>query len=66
MVMAVKYQITVCKRPQDILLIALNHLDQMRSAVTSNVASVNNLFSPIYDQLKLVLPIVTIIPNILK
>lgn len=62
--MAVKYQVTVCKRPQDILLIALNHLDQMRSTVTSNVATVNNLFSPVYDQLKLVKSIVTNIPSI--
>jgi len=31
MVMAVKYQIFQCKRPQDVLLITLNHIDEIRN-----------------------------------
>jgi len=31
MVMAVKYQVLLCKRPQDLLLITLNHLDEIRT-----------------------------------
>jgi len=30
MIMAVKYQVLMCKRPQDLLLITLNHLDEIR------------------------------------
>ena len=30
MIMAVKYQIFLCKRPQDLLLITLNHVDEIR------------------------------------
>ena len=28
--MAVKYQVFLCKRPQDLLLITLNHVDEIR------------------------------------
>jgi len=30
MIMAVKYQVCLCKRPQDLLLITLNHVDEIR------------------------------------
>jgi len=30
MIMAVKYQVFLCKRPQDLLLITLNHIDEIR------------------------------------
>lgn len=30
MIMAVKYQVFLCKRPQDLLLITLNHVDEIR------------------------------------
>jgi len=31
MIMAVKYQVFQCKRPQDLLLITLNHVDEIRN-----------------------------------
>ena len=33
MIMAVKYQVFLCKRPQDLLLITLNHMDEIRKFV---------------------------------
>jgi len=33
MVMAVKYQVFLCKRPQDLLLITLNHIDEIRKFI---------------------------------
>ena len=34
--MAVKYQISLCLRPKDILLVTLNHMDAIRSFVCDN------------------------------
>jgi len=36
MVMAVKYQVLLCNRPQDLLLITLNHLDEVRKFVSDD------------------------------
>ncbi|XP_041463067.1 protein OSCP1-like [Lytechinus variegatus] len=36
MTMAVKYQISLCLRPKDILLVTLNHMDAIRSFVCDN------------------------------
>lgn len=36
MTMAVKYQISLCLRPKDVLLVTLNHMDAIRSFVSDN------------------------------
>ena len=36
MIMAVKYQVIQCKRPQDLLLITLNHIDEIRKFLLSD------------------------------
>ena len=38
MTMAFKYQVSLCLRPKDILLITLNHMDAMRKYVQSQTA----------------------------
>ena len=42
MTMAFKYQISLCARPNDILLVTLNHMDAIRDFVDS--------FGPIKEQ----------------
>ena len=37
MTMALKYQISLCLRPSDILLVTLNHLDAIRAFVEDSV-----------------------------
>ena len=36
MTMAVKYQVSLVKRPQDLILVTLNHLDVLRSYVAGS------------------------------
>lgn len=43
MTMAVKYQISLCLRPDEILLITLNHLDAMRKFVKDEPKSSEQL-----------------------
>ncbi|XP_065057182.1 protein OSCP1-like [Rhopilema esculentum] len=48
MTMAFKHQVSLCQRPQDILLITLNHLDAMREFVKENetvLQQVENVFA---------------------
>ncbi|XP_076066677.1 organic solute carrier partner 1 [Oratosquilla oratoria] len=53
MVMALKYQMVKCPRPEDLLLITLNHLDAIRNFVTTHnvitqVEAVYSLFLKVY------------------
>jgi len=49
MLMAVKYQLLMCPRPSDILLITLNHLDSMRQLIKSEL--VIELIDCVYQKL---------------
>ncbi|ESN93602.1 hypothetical protein HELRODRAFT_180692 [Helobdella robusta] len=53
MVMSVKYQMVVCKRPQDILLVTLNHLDEVRSIGPRNDVVLDQIFNTVYEQLRI-------------
>lgn len=43
MIMAVKYQVLLCKRPQDLLLITLNHIDEIRKFLFGNQHALDQL-----------------------
>lgn len=57
MAMAVKYQVLLCKQPEDVILVTLNHLDAIREFVSSSeehVAMVNSAartFTDFYSRL---------------
>jgi len=50
MVMAVKYQALLCKRPQDLLLVTLNHIDEIRTFVLGD-SHVSDLLDYTYSLL---------------
>jgi len=35
--MTVKYQVLLCKRPQDLLLVTLNHIDEVRTFLLGDI-----------------------------
>lgn len=43
MTMAFKYQIALCPRPQDLLLITFNHMDTIKELVKDNPSLVNQI-----------------------
>lgn len=43
MTMAFKYQIVLCPRPQDLLLITFNHTDTIKELVKDNPSLVNQI-----------------------
>lgn len=43
MAMAFKYQIVLCPRPQDLLLITFNHMDTIKELVKDNPSLVNQI-----------------------
>lgn len=43
MMMAFKYQVALCPRPRDLLLITFNHMDGVRELVKDNPSLVNNI-----------------------
>lgn len=50
MTMAFKYQVSLCLRPKDILLITLNHMDAMRKYVEGS-ANVKQQVDSVYRML---------------
>jgi len=50
--MAVKYQVFQCKRPQDVLLITLNHIDEIRNFMSGEgnaVELLDHTYSLLYS-----------------
>ena len=47
MTMAFKYQVSLCLRPNDILLVTLNHMDNIREFVEKN-AEAKSLVENVY------------------
>lgn len=43
MIMAFKYQVFLCPRPKDLLLISYNHIDAIRELVKDTPAVVNHV-----------------------
>ncbi|XP_020894152.1 protein OSCP1 [Exaiptasia diaphana] len=52
MTMAFKYQVSLCLRPSDVLLVTYNHMDAIRSFVSDNAnisAQVENVYKHLYE-----------------
>ena len=48
--MAVKYHVSLCSRPQDLLLVTLNHIDGLRAMVPRQAQVISTLDS-LYDNI---------------
>jgi hypothetical protein len=61
MTMAVKYQLCLCSKPRDVLLVTLNHFDSIRSYV-SNSSNEQTLMEQAYKRLnKVIISIILIL-----
>lgn len=57
MTMAVKYQVYICPRPSDILLLTLNHVDALRELTNGDPDVVQNI-DAVYELLMQVVQLV--------